>query len=361
MKPAAAWFVVVVALGWAQGARADCIDPAPDFDAGYCQPKTYMSADQSLAQVYRDLQARLAPDDQKILERDQLEWLAQRDARCTIVKSDRAFVDFVCANATIKQRLGKLQARLAAPGRSRESSGGVHGCAVFGGDSGGICQDFPTWREGRWQPPAGVNSVHVLVVGGGGGGGAPIERGIGGTGGASGKVVAASIRVDAGPIAVRVGINGIGGAGFRHPGGAGGVSTFGDTTAAGGGGGQAFSGGRALLGPGGSNGGGGGGGGNYQDGFRAGTGGSGGIAGTPGSHGAPGTDAMNPVEGTDGGVGGTFPVLDFTRVVISAGDGGKGGAFGHDGQGFGGGGGGGGGGVTTPSAAIKAPKAVSAV
>jgi uncharacterized protein YecT (DUF1311 family) len=351
MNRAIAGLIAAIALGWAGQARAECADPAPDFDAGFCQPKTYTDADQSLNQVYRDLEARLGPEEQNALKRDELEWLRQRDARCTIVKADRTYVDFGCAAKAIGERLSKLQARLAAMPASRvlptatAKGSGLHGCALFGGSSGGICQDFPAWTKGQWQPAAGIGSIHVLVVGGGGGGGASIERGIGGTGGASGKVVVASVRIEGGAVAIEVGARGVGGVGFRHPGGDGGASAFGDTTAKGGGGGQPFAGGGAPLGDGGGNGGGGGGGGNYQDGFRAGTGGSGGTGGTAGTKGNAGTDAQNPVEGTEGGVGSKFPLLDFTHIMISAGAGGTGGAFGHDARGYGGGGGGGGGGV----------------
>src|ERR1700726_2276727 len=59
---------------------------------------------------------------------------------------------------------------------------GTHGCALFGGSIPGVCQNYPAWTDGTWQPPVGVKRAHVLLVGGGGGGAANEIRGIGGTG-----------------------------------------------------------------------------------------------------------------------------------------------------------------------------------
>lgn len=346
MKSRVSWIFLAGLVASAGAARADCTGATPEFDSGYCQTKTFMEADQSLNQVYRDLLPRLTEADGTVLKHEEITWLKQRNALCTIQKSDRTYVDFGCATTMTKQRLAKLRTQLAALAPASTAKGvGTHGCAVFGGMSAGVCQDFPDWTVGTWQPPDGAATVRALIVGGGGGGAASIERGIGGTGGSSGKVVVITVATAKTTIRIEIGAKGIGGLGFRHPGSDGGPSSFGGVTAPGGGGGQPYGGGRTPVGDGGSNGGGGGGGGNYQQGFHAGMGGAGGTGGTEGGTGEPGTDAQNPVKGTEGGVGSLFPQLNFAAAAITAGAGGMGGLPGHDGRGFGGGGGGGGGGI----------------
>ena len=196
MKSWAVAILMAGLIGAADAARADCVNPAPEFDAGYCQTKLFAEADQSLNQVYGDLLTRLTEAEGKAVKHDEIAWLHQRDALCTIRKADRTYVDFGCATEMTKQRLGKLKGQLAALPAAAAKGTGTHGCAVFGGVSAGACQDFPDWTVGAWQPPAGVASVRVLVVGGGGGGAASIERGIGGAGGASGKVIVATVAVE---------------------------------------------------------------------------------------------------------------------------------------------------------------------
>jgi hypothetical protein len=222
----------------------------------------------------------------------------------------------------------------------------AHGCAVFGGSIPGTCQNYPAWTAGTWQPPAGVDRAHVLLVAGGGGGSASQIRGIGGTGGGSGKIVTAFVSLAAGnPVDISVGQKGPGASQPMQPGMDGSPSSFGALAAQGGQGGSSFAGGSAA-GAGGNNGGGGAGGGRYQPGFHPGAGGNGGTGGAAGQTGEAATDKINPVQGISGGVGTTFPVFDFKMVAISAGSGGIGGlSSGSAGSGCGGGGGGGGGGV----------------
>jgi len=223
---------------------------------------------------------------------------------------------------------------------------GTHGCAVFGGSVPGVCQNYPAWTEGTWQPPVGVNRAHILLVGGGGGGGANQSQGVGGTGGGSGKIVTAFIALAAGNLMdVTVGQKGQGASQFMQPGMDGSPSAFGALTAQGGQGGSLSAGGSAT-GAGGNNGGGGAGSGSYKPGFRPGAGGNGGTGGADGQTGLAATYKNNPVQGTSGGVGLAFPVFDFNKVAVSAGRGGNGGvSSGSAGTGCGGGGGGGGGGV----------------
>jgi len=223
---------------------------------------------------------------------------------------------------------------------------GTHGCAVFGGSVPAVCQNYPAWTDGTWQPPVGVDRAHVLLVGGGGGGGANQSRGVGGTGGGSGKVVTAFTALAAGNLVdVTVGRKGQGASQFMQPGMDGGPSSFGALTAQGGQGGALLAGGSAT-GAGGNNGGGGAGSGSYQPGFQPGAGGNGGTGGAAGQTGLAATYKNNAVQGTSGGAGLAFPDFDFSMVAVSAGRGGRGGpSSGSNGTGCGGGGGGGGGGV----------------
>jgi hypothetical protein len=219
------------------------------------------------------------------------------------------------------------------------ADGGSRGCATFGGLVVKGCQNFPAWTAGPWQPPAGATALHVLIVGGGGGGSGSAELGIGGSGGASGRVITATVPVTGKPVMVEVGAGGMGGTGFSIGGGDGGASAFGDLTAAGGGGGQTHEGGN------GGSGGGGGGGGGYAFGTQGGAGGNGGTGGSPGLPGQSGTDQPAGVPGSHPGLGNAFPGFGFAMVRVTAGPGGSGGAGGDGGSGCAGGGGGGGGGV----------------
>ncbi len=241
---------------------------------------------------------------------------------------------------------GSAMNTVSPTGTPKVSGIGKHGCAVFGGSVSGKCQNYPSWTNGTWQPPGGVGRVHVLLAGAGGGGGANQVRGVGGTGGGSGKIVAAFTSIEAdNPVQIVVGQKGQGATDFMQPGMDGGASSFASLTAQGGQGGALPVGGSAT-GAGGDNGGGGAGGGSYEPGFQPGSGGNGGTGGTDGQSGLSATDRLNPVQGTSGGAGVPFPVFDFNLVTVSAGRGGMGGASsGSNGSGCGGGGGGGGGGI----------------
>jgi hypothetical protein len=218
-------------------------------------------------------------------------------------------------------------------------------CAVFAGETGGVCEDYPTWGGGLWRPPPHVTSLHVLVVGGGGGGAASIGGGVGGAGGASGKVAVVTLPYASGPIMVITGRPGAPGRAYGQGGWFGGASEFGTVVAPGGEGGVPARGGNANIGPGGASGGGGAGGGHYEADTHGGAGGQGGSGGGDGAPGDPGSDRKDAVQGTSGGTGMRFPALDFTMVSVTAGVGGAGGAYFGGPPGYGGGGGGGGGGV----------------
>jgi hypothetical protein len=218
----------------------------------------------------------------------------------------------------------------------------THSCPVFGGTSGGMCEEYPTWSDGWWRPPAHVGSLHVLVVGGGGGGCASIQGGSGGAGGASGKVIVATLPADGSRISVIVGRPGPANRAWGTARWFGGASTFGLVVASGGEAGVRAMGGRSVPGPGGASGGGGGG--HYESGTHGGSGGQGGTGGADGAPGDAGSDA-GTIPGAGGGSGTPFPGLGFTMVSVTAGAGGAGGLFFAGPRGFGGGGGGGGGGV----------------
>ncbi len=200
---------------------------------------------------------------------------------------------------------------------------------MFGGSAGAACDNYPGWRLGNWQPPKGVTSLHVLVVGGGGGGGASAQQGVGGSGGGSGAVVTSWLAAEDAPVMVGVGRAGPGGRGLGRPGFHAGASIFGRLIAVGGEGGRFYRGGDA-----------------YQPNAHGGNGGAGASDGASAADGGPGTDPEQPVQGTLGGPGRPLPTrLDFHEVRVALGRGGQGGHFGASHGGYGGGGGGGGGGI----------------
>lgn len=235
---------------------------------------------------------------------------------------------------------------IPAPGGARR----LHGCAVFGGAVGPVCQNYPAWKSGLWRPPPGSGALHVLAVGGGGGGGmANPATGVGGAGGGSGKVITGTMPIPDGPMRIVVGQGGAGARSAKAGSMGGTGSVIGTLVARGGWGGQPGCGGSAD-GPGGNSGGGGGGGGTYQTSYDAGAGGMGGTGGDGGA-GLPPTDILAGFNGSDGGAGTAFPIFDFSDLTFGAGPGGAGGSFGAGGltasgascAGGGGGGGGGGG------------------
>ncbi len=242
--------------------------------------------------------------------------------------------------------LGIVLTRGAGPDISGVPQNPTHGCAVFGGSGPPKCQNMPYWTSGTWQPPAGVQTLHVLLIGGGGGGGGNLFSGMGGSGGSSGVVINTTVAVQGQPLPVSVGPAGAGAQNFMQPGSSGGTSAFDGITAPGGIGGDVRQGGSAAS-FGASSGGGGSGGGMQQQGAQAGAGGDGGSNGGSGQAGMPGTDPM-PIQGTPGGAGKAFPQLIFRHAGIMPGQGGKGGVGGASeggGAQFDGGGGGGGGGI----------------
>jgi uncharacterized protein YecT (DUF1311 family) len=241
---------------------------------------------------------------------------------------------------------------------------GRHGCAVFGGAVGPLCQNYPAWKSGLWLPPPGNGELHVLAVGGGGGGAlANPVSGVGGAGGGSGKVIVANMPIPDSPIEISVGQGGTGAPKPKQPGAGGTGTIFGDLVARGGWGGQPGSGGSAD-GFGGNSGGGGGGGGTLQASFDAGSGGMGGSGGGVGNNGNPPTDIEAGWNGSAGGAGAAFPIFDFSDLVFGAGPGGLGGGYGSGGLtatgascAGGGGGGGGAGGVLMDNAGPRAQSA----
>jgi len=214
----------------------------------------------------------------------------------------------------------------------------VFHCVVFGGSGGKVCKNYPKFTSGNWTPPAGVTSLHVLLVGGGGGGAASTVSGIGGQGGNSGEVIDAFVTSSGSAIAVNVGGGGGGGQGVGGHGASGGGSSFDAVVALGGTAGSASP---AVA----ASGGGGAGGGFYVTGQHGGAGGSGASGGGNGVAGEAGSDPTKPIQGTAGSAGGPFPFFDYFGLTVSAGAGGAGGAYGSNEIGYGGAGGGGGGGV----------------
>lgn len=282
------------------------------------------------------------------------------DGQYKISKEDGQVLDrnIVAATAPALSPLSTVTA--AEPvSYQRANSSSKHGCIIFGGTAPKPCESWPSWTTGQWTIAPGIKTVRVLIVGGGGGGSASIERGIGGTGGASGEVVTSTVNISTQQIVVQVGEAGNAGLEFGQPGRDGAPSSFGALVATGGGAGEPHCGGETRVTVGGSSAGGGAGGGSYDgNGYHGGNGGSGGTGGSSGRDGQPGDDG-DAVLGTPGGIGTAFSALGFKDVTVTNGPGGAGGSYGSDRIGYGGGGGGGGGGIIIGQTAPRGNKGES--
>ena len=207
-----------------------------------------------------------------------------------------------------------------------------------------------TGGSGTWTPPAGVNSVDVLVVAGGGGGGGNS----GGGGGAGGVIYQTGVSVTPGAnLPVTVGAGGSGGVNNGAAPGNGAASIFSTFTAIGGGKGGSYASSTSdrPAGAGGSGGGGfwnsaAGGGGTAGQGNNGGTKGSGNAGAGGGGAGAVGSTNMVAT----GGNGGAGTQYSISGTATYYGGGGGGGADGNN-DGLGGIGGLGGGGKGADKAA----------
>ena len=95
--------ILVCAAGAAQ-ANSACDKPKNDFDDMYCLNKVYQEADKALNDTYGALSAKLDADGKARLKAGQLNWIKQRNGRCSKQEDDSFYVDLQCAaNMTVKR------------------------------------------------------------------------------------------------------------------------------------------------------------------------------------------------------------------------------------------------------------------
>jgi uncharacterized protein YecT (DUF1311 family) len=93
-------------------ANSACDRVTNDFDGLYCLNKVYQQADTDLNGAYKQLVAQLDADGRATLKRGQLQWMAERNASCSMRKDDAFYVDLGCATRMTVDRTRFLQDRV---------------------------------------------------------------------------------------------------------------------------------------------------------------------------------------------------------------------------------------------------------
>ena len=89
---------------FAHAARADCDSPRTVFDIASCEARDFVTADLTLTKHYMQLDAKLDPPGQLVLQAQEQIWLERRDAACTLQRQNSTFIDFNCAlGITLRQ------------------------------------------------------------------------------------------------------------------------------------------------------------------------------------------------------------------------------------------------------------------
>ncbi len=90
-------------------ADAACDHPRDDFDGLYCLNKVYQAADADLNQWFPRLRAKLDPAGQASLRRSQLNWLGERNTKCSRREGAAFYVNLKCATEMTVQRTEFLE------------------------------------------------------------------------------------------------------------------------------------------------------------------------------------------------------------------------------------------------------------
>jgi uncharacterized protein YecT (DUF1311 family) len=110
MKPALV-LLALLATGPAF-ANSACDHVTNDFDGLYCLNKVYQQADTDLNVAYKQLVGHLDADGRAVLRKNQLQWMAERNASCSMRKDDAFYVDLDCATHLTIDRTRFLQDRV---------------------------------------------------------------------------------------------------------------------------------------------------------------------------------------------------------------------------------------------------------
>jgi uncharacterized protein YecT (DUF1311 family) len=93
-------------------ATSACDRTTNDFDGLYCLNKVYQQADTDLNAAYRQLVAKLDAEGRTALKAGEAQWMAERNASCSMRKDDGFYVDLDCATKMTIDRTRFLQDRV---------------------------------------------------------------------------------------------------------------------------------------------------------------------------------------------------------------------------------------------------------
>ncbi|MGE5386119.1 MAG: lysozyme inhibitor LprI family protein [Betaproteobacteria bacterium] len=104
-------FLAAAAFATTVSANSACDKPRDDFDGLYCLNKVYLEADAELNANYKKLVQKLDTQGAGALKKGQLQWLDERNARCSKRDGDGFFVNLNCATRKTIDRVQFLQDR----------------------------------------------------------------------------------------------------------------------------------------------------------------------------------------------------------------------------------------------------------
>ncbi|CAK8717040.1 MAG: Uncharacterized conserved protein YecT, DUF1311 family [Candidatus Electronema aureum] len=93
-------------------ANSACDNPKNDFDGLYCLNKVYQEADKELNENYKKLSDKLNEDGKRKLKTGQLDWMSERNSRCSKHEADQFYINLDCATSVTVKRSQFLQDRL---------------------------------------------------------------------------------------------------------------------------------------------------------------------------------------------------------------------------------------------------------
>jgi uncharacterized protein YecT (DUF1311 family) len=93
-------------------ANSACDRVTNDFDGLYCLNKVFQQADVDLNVAYKQLVAKLDADGRAKLKAGEAQWMAERNASCSMHKDGGFYVDLDCATQMTISRTRFLQDRV---------------------------------------------------------------------------------------------------------------------------------------------------------------------------------------------------------------------------------------------------------
>ncbi|VFQ45970.1 lysozyme inhibitor lpri n-terminal [Desulfoluna butyratoxydans] len=90
----------------------NCDNPTNDFDGVYCLTKNYLAVDTRLNETYGELISFLTDDQKRQLNKEQIQWMKERNATCSIDHEGRFFIDLNLATQSTLSRLSYLNKEL---------------------------------------------------------------------------------------------------------------------------------------------------------------------------------------------------------------------------------------------------------